>query len=83
MPGFKKLIDAESGSAEWNDAIADVLDNIADVLPSYVKSFEGLSDSEGNPVSLEMVVNEMYFVKLCSQITTDVMAESSVLVGNE
>ena len=84
MPAFKKLMDAEEAKdAELKSAaINDVLNIIAEVLPEYVKSVEGLKDSEGNDIGIKTVADEMYFMGLCAQIATDIMGESSVPGGN-
>jgi len=82
MPAFKKLRDAETED-ENNEAINDLLNDIADLLPNYVISLEGLTDADNGEVTIETVVNEMYFMRLCALIAVDVMKESSVSGGNE
>ena len=37
LPAFLKLNKAEEGSEEYGEAVNEVLNNIADVLPGYVK----------------------------------------------
>lgn len=81
MPAFKRLRDADGEDAN-NEAVNDLLNDIADLLPQYVKSIEGLVDAEGNAVSIDVVVNEMYFMRLCALIAVDVMRESSATGGN-
>ncbi len=82
MPAFLKLDKAEEGSDDYNAAINDVLNNISDSMPNYIRSFEGLTNAEGEQITIDTVVNEMYFMVLCAQIATDMMKESSVTGGN-
>lgn len=64
-----------------NEAINDMLDAIVDVLPKYVKEFDGLKDKEGNPVRIDTVAGEFYFLKLAVAISMDLMTESSLTQG--
>ena len=81
MPAFKKLRDAEGSDDNTHEAINDLLNDIADLLPEYVTTFEGLNDANNNVVGIETVINEMYFMRLCALIAVDVMRESSVSGG--
>jgi len=83
LPAFLSLSKAEEGGEVYTESINEVLNNIADILPGYVKEFSGLNDSKGDPIDIETVVNEMYFMRLCSLIALDVIAESGVPGGNE
>ena len=82
LPAFLRLNKAEEGSDEYAEGINDVLNEIADILPGYVKEFTGLNDTEGNAIDIDTVVNEMYFMRLCSLIALDVIAESGIPQGN-
>ncbi len=82
LPAYKRLNDADENSAEKAEAINDILNGIADSLPGYVKELTGLNDSKGNAITIETVVDEMYFMKLSSLIAADMMAESSIPGGN-
>jgi hypothetical protein len=84
MPGIKRLQDAQE--AEDGDAIAnainEILEKVIDNIPEYVQSFKGLADVEGRPIEIKTVVDEMYFVKLCSQLALDMIQSSSAAGGN-
>ena len=82
LPAFMRLNKAEEGSDEYAEGINDVLNKIADILPSYVKELTGLTDADGKTIDIDTVVNEMYFMKLCSLIALDVISESSIPGGN-
>jgi hypothetical protein len=82
MPAFAKLNAAGEGSRDHDDAVNDILNGLADSLPHCVKSFTGLNDSTGSPISIETVVGEMYFMRLCVLISMDVVKESGAPKGN-
>jgi hypothetical protein len=83
MPLMKKLADAQDKEDEQGkqDVINDILNEIVDVIPEYVKSFEGLNDAEGDAISIETVCSEFYFMKLAAEITTSVLVASSGTEG--
>jgi len=83
MPAFKRMADSDEDSPERIEVINDVLNDIVDVIPKYVKSFDGLNDAEGNHIGIEIVINDMYFMRLAVLIASDMMRESSVPGGNE
>ncbi len=83
MPKYAKLTAAGDDEAATTTAVNDILNDIADKIPEYVKDFSGLLDSEGNPISIETVVEDMYFLKLCASIATDMIKESAVPGGND
>ena len=62
---------------EMSEAINDVLNSIVDVIPGYVSEFTGLNDTEGNPVPIETVCAEFYFMKLAIKIAVGVMEASA------
>ena len=79
MPALQALQQAKE--AEDNElmgsAINDVLNSIVDVIPDYVKEFSGLNDVMGEPVPIETVCSEFYFVKLVMQIAIGMLEVSS------
>jgi hypothetical protein len=83
MPALKRLTDANDSGDEdaKREAINDVLNNIADVLPGYVTSFEGLADGDGSPVAIEAVCETFYFMKLAAEIATGMLQASSGAEG--
>lgn len=81
LPVFSKLKDSEENSEEWTEGINDVLNELADLLPDYVKEFKGLLDSEGNAIEIGTVAVEMYFMKLSAMIAMDLIKESGVPGG--
>lgn len=78
LPSFQALGEMEEGSPEYNAGMQSVLNDVADILPNCVKTIEGLNDTEGNPVPLDSIINEMYFMKLSALITVDLIKESGV-----
>ncbi len=81
LPSFIKIKNAEKESDLFLEGINDVLNDLADLIPIYVKTFEGLNDAEGNVITIETVVNEMYFSKLSTMIAMDLIKESGVPSG--
>ena len=81
LPVFQELKDAEEGKAEHTEGINNVLNALADLIPTYVKKISGLFDSDGAEISIETIVNEMYFMKLSSMIAMDLIKESGVPEG--
>ena len=77
MPAFKRITDAEDNEEIKQEAISDVLNIVVDFLPEYVTSFEGLNDAEGNPVTIQMVCEEFYFMHLVAQIAMSMLSTSS------
>jgi hypothetical protein len=53
----------------------------ADILPEYVSDFKGLKDANGNPISIETVSTEVYFMDLVSILVTKLMEISQVGKG--
>ena len=64
-----------------SNAMNDVLDVLLDKLPEYITEFEGLVDSDNQPISVETVASEFYFMRLCSMIVMDMVSESSFKGG--
>ena len=56
----------------------ELLPELDAVLKDCVVSLEGLTDSEGNPVTIDDVLGEMYFMDLSSWILTELMNNSRV-----
>lgn len=47
---------------------AEVAALLADILPAYVKTFEGVSDADGNPMTIAEVCGSAYFGTLIVDI---------------
>jgi len=54
-----------------------MLEEIAQVLPGYVESFDGLVDGNGEPITLETVISEAYFLELLGEIAGLLISSSS------
>lgn len=76
MPLFTKL---KSDDAEGTN---EVLNVILDLLPKYVV-IEGLTDAAGEPVGIETVADELYFMDLSADICMDLIEESTVMIGGK
>ena len=83
LPAFLKLNKAEEDSDEYRDGINGILNNLAEVLPNYVSKMEGLNDADGVAITIDQVVNEMYFMQLCAMIVLDLIKESGVPGGKD
>jgi hypothetical protein len=84
MPALKTMRDLQDESASddrMQTAMGDVLTAIVDHVPDYVTEFKGLTDENGNPISIETVCNEFYFMALSAQICNDVLQASTGTEG--
>lgn len=82
MPALSNLNAAEDEVAK-NVALNEFLNDVIDVIPEYVKEFNGLNDSEGNAISIETVIDDFYFLKLAAEMSMDMVKESAPLMeGN-
>lgn len=61
----------------------DVMEIMADYLPDQVVHFEGLSDADGNPVTLEEALDEAYFTELVADIALAIFEDSFPAGGDE
>ncbi len=83
LGGLDKDVDLTSLTSEQASAMNELLNDIIDVVPEYVKEFSGLKDSDGNPVQIGSVVDDFYFLGLATMIAMDMVKESSpVKEGN-
>jgi len=55
-----------------------VMNVAADLLPKYVKSLTGLVDEDGEAMTIEMIVDEAYFLTLIGQILNHLMVKSFI-----
>jgi len=83
LPAFKKIQDSNQVEGEpmtegFAEGINDILNDVAELIPNYVKEFTGLYDTDSTPITIETVVNELYFAKLSGMIVTDLIKESGV-----
>ncbi len=83
LPSFNKLNSAEKGTPEFSEGVNDVLNTLADALPSCVKTVSGLKDTDGSDIVIQQIVDEMYFMVLLSEITMDLIRESGVPGGKD
>jgi len=77
------LMKALEGDDTNQEVINEILELLIETIPSYVKSFSGLTDAEGNDVKIETVVDEFYFLPLAAQIALRMIKDSSATEGNE
>ena len=66
-----------SGDIEFKDQVK-FMDAAAEVLPDIIESMTGLVDADGNALTVEEMVDEMYFVPLVSDLMGKVMEQSFV-----
>lgn len=85
LPAFAKVREAQEEQAEdepmseaFAEGVNDVLNDVAELIPGYVKSFNGLKDSAGGAIDIDTVVSEMYFSRLSGMIVMDMIKESGV-----
>ena len=83
MPKFLQLTKLGEDDPARGELITDVLNDIADKIPEYVKSIDGLIAKDGTAVTIDTVVDDMYFMRLAMLISTDMMRESTIPGGNE
>ena len=56
----------------------DLMDVAMSLLPKYVSEFKGPKDSDGMPLTLEEIMEEMYFLELISRIVTKLFEASNM-----
>jgi hypothetical protein len=56
----------------------DLMDVALALLPKYVTEFKGPKDADGNELSLEDIMEEMYFLELVSRIVTHLFEASNM-----
>ena len=59
------------------------LDVAADLLPTYVENFDGLKDDNGKPIEVKTVVEHVYFLKLTSELVSQLMKNSGLQEEDE
>ena len=88
LPAMRKLsllrVNEDSEvTEEQTDVINTILDDLSDVVPNYITSIEGLTDTEGHPLGADIVMTDMYFMRLSALIIMDLIKESSLAMeGN-
>jgi hypothetical protein len=73
LPLFKKLAESE----DQQDGVNEILELLIDSIPEYVKEFSGLLDANGNPVTIDVVIADFYFLQLAAQIAMQMIKDSS------
>lgn len=83
MPLVQRLgkAKAKKDDATVAEVTPEILNLSLGLLPEYVKTFTGLRAADGEPISIETVAEEMYFIDLASDIAMDIMDASIVLQG--
>jgi hypothetical protein len=76
-----KMIPKIQSAQDDQDKVVDVLNDLLEMLPEYVKEFDGLTNAAGEPVTIDVVADDMYFSGLASDIAMDVLNESSAFEG--
>ena len=75
MAKFAPYIDqttAGEAGMKFSDHI-QMLEFACEVLPSYVKSLHGLKDAGGEPLELDTVLSESYFMQLVADILRELL----------
>ena len=80
MPYFAKT--DENGKLSPEDTLK-LVNEAADILPEHVVEFKGLKDTDGNAIDLAVVVEEVYFIELVSEIVMRMIEICSVGKGIE
>lgn len=85
LPAMNKLAKAQTEENEdsANEFLNDFLNTIIDAIPEYIVEFSGLSDSQNNPVPIQTVVDDFYFLSLAAQISMDMVKESTAMLDTE
>jgi len=60
----------EAGKGEVKVDV-DLMNLASDLLPNYVENFKGLKDEDGNPVTIETVCDQTYFMTLAGEIIAE------------
>ena len=61
----------------------EMLGSMLDLLPEYVEEIDGLEDAEGNPITIDTVADDTYFIDLAGDIAMDILDASMVLKGGD
>ena len=80
MPHLSNVDENGALSAE---ATLKLIAEAGDVLPKFVKDFKGLKDADGNAVGIDVVVSEVYFMQLMSDIVRKLIEISQVSDAQE
>jgi hypothetical protein len=71
--------DAEGGISVTFENQLEAFDVFADILPECVTEFKGLTDFDlKKPIPLEVVLEDMYFINLVSEIIQQIMSASTM-----
>ena len=76
IPALKRLQESDGDEAQL-EKVNEFVNEIIDVIPEYIEVFDGLLDNQGQPITIETVIDDFYFLKLASQISMDMVKESS------
>lgn len=78
---LERFVDRERGSLRFSDAM-EVMKMAGELLPRYVDSFTGYSDSTGSPLTAaefcEHASREFFFVPLVGQIFVSMLEVSTL-----
>jgi hypothetical protein len=89
VPSFSEIVELnvdESNATELLTKASDVfasLETFSELIIDYVKSVDGLTDSVGNDIGIEIIVSESYFLKLYVKLLVDMISESSTIQDKE
>ena len=64
-----------SGTVDLSQSM-EMMDVAAGIMKNRIKSMAGLNDSDGNNITKDVMLNEVYFVGLASDILADMMNSS-------
>ena len=80
MPYMSKV--DKDGNLSIEDTLK-LINDAADILPEHVKDFKGLKDANGDAVSIETIVDKVYFMPLVSEIVMRLIEICQIGKGKE
>jgi hypothetical protein len=83
MPYFSKVEKIDDGEGNTvvkldEETTLNLVNDAADILPQHVKDFKGLKDTNGDPVSIDVVIEDVYFMELVSEIVVKLIEMARV-----
>ena len=77
MQKLTPYMHAEDGGTKITFSDQMEFSNMAmDLLPVYVSNFQGLTNSAGEPMSIESIIDEVYFSSLLQELVVEIFSIS-------